>query len=719
MCVRETEINTYTLQGNPIKLFCFACVRSERVRAVPAARQGRPPRVRHCGERGRQLRRLQGAGHHLMRDTCRDAGDRRDRWHGRLGGEATFFMPVSAGVRVVSDDASPAPEHGSIKIREGNPDRKPTSCLAVKIGIPIGQSDNNMGKYGAGRRKQGMIMGSRAMQLYCLGTGTLRPHPLIHREIRTPLYPNPAIQQHLFFKPHDARPPIAEKEEGEGHQLGHANSFIPIRGDDRDITSSPPPECIIATSRAASGVANSGLCPTANPELAGRGATTAAANSLSEVIGFLGRIHVNDLDCCVAVFSPALLSWSSSGLRLRVYMGAARDGTPWNGTSAGVDDGPPVARPLGIGGLVAVNSFGFGGANAHVLSAASFAAQPHLGARKSCASWCWRLGARARRGAPHASAPGAVQPCTPCTKHTRGQFTGGFVVAGERFGTEKARHRHAPRPRPVWFVGPPWAARSLRLRSLPASRAALATPWLASRARDIATAVTPPTAAVLATTLPAYRGLAAVRWGVDPDVITDTRGRAGCAYAEAALTVSRRCWAAYDPAFVAGAMGAVAAAVPRPIVDRGVPQRPIRTYLGPRRVAAALSWKLKARRRCLQGGGARHRLPQRIHRVPPASCSCLPQGGRRASRESEATHVPRRAQRALAQLVVARRLCSGPSDLTKYSPTVAIRAPLTRVLRKRRSPSRYARKAWPAGHPQARAGVAMCQSALLDEAAES
>ncbi|KAK7792288.1 hypothetical protein R5R35_011035 [Gryllus longicercus] len=244
------------------------------------------------------------------------------------------------------------------------------------------------------------------------------------------------------------------------------------------------------------------------------------------------------------------------------------------------------------GGLVAVNSFGFGGANALVLlRSPSFAHKPPLAhdqglPRLVLASGRTReavdvlLDEVARHTPPH---QGLVQLMHALHEvNTPGHIYRGFVVAGDASAPATGRdvqHWSGER-RPVWFVfagmGSQWPAMGAALMRLPLFAAAVQRchAVLAPRGVDIVTVLTSNDPAVLHNILHCFVGIATVQVGlvdvlravgIEPDVIIGhSAGELGCAYADGCLTAEQTVLAAYERGratleaqLVPGAMAAV------------------------------------------------------------------------------------------------------------------------------------------------------------------
>ncbi|KAK7792286.1 hypothetical protein R5R35_011033 [Gryllus longicercus] len=254
--------------------------------------------------------------------------------------------------------------------------------------------------------------------------------------------------------------------------------------------------------------------------------------------------------------------------------------TPWNG------------------GVVVLNSFGFGGANAVVLLRSPTHAPPAPEAkgegdsdvpplpRLVLASGRTReavdvlLDEVARHTPPH---QGLVQLMHALHEvNTPGHIYRGFVVAGDASAPATGRdvqHWSGER-RPVWFVfagmGSQWPAMGAALMRLPLFAAAVQRchAVLAPRGVDIVTVLTSNDPAVLHNILHCFVGIATVQVGlvdvlravgIEPDVIIGhSVGELGCAYADGCLSAEQTVLAAYargraslEAQLVPGAMAAV------------------------------------------------------------------------------------------------------------------------------------------------------------------
>ncbi|XP_039755412.1 fatty acid synthase [Pararge aegeria] len=236
------------------------------------------------------------------------------------------------------------------------------------------------------------------------------------------------------------------------------------------------------------------------------------------------------------------------------------------------------------GGLVAVNSFGFGGANAHVIlesaragrpPAAAYAAPRLLlasGRTEAAVRALLALGARHPRDAElHALLDAAHARATPGHGWRGWALLGGAPAeAGELEGEA----------RPVWFVfsgmGSQWAGMGRALLRLPAFAASVARSAAALRPHgvDLLHTLSDAPDAAFDDVVASFVSIAAVQValvdvlraaGVRPDgIVGHSVGEIGCAYADETLTGEQAVLAAYwrgrsivDAGLAPGAMAAV------------------------------------------------------------------------------------------------------------------------------------------------------------------
>ncbi|KAI8426660.1 LOW QUALITY PROTEIN: hypothetical protein MSG28_005429 [Choristoneura fumiferana] len=241
------------------------------------------------------------------------------------------------------------------------------------------------------------------------------------------------------------------------------------------------------------------------------------------------------------------------------------------------------------GGLVAVNSFGFGGANAHVILESQGGARPApaaypaprlvlaSGRTEGAVLRLLRLAAAHPRDAELHALLDAVH-ARPIAGHAHR----GFAVLDPTRGTEPALEAlEAPaEPRPVWFVfsgmGSQWAGMARALLRLPVFAASVSRAAAALRPHglDLLHVLTEAPEAAFDNVINSFVSIAAVQvalvdvlreLGVRPDgIVGHSVGEVGCAYADETLTAEQAVLCAYwrgrsivDARLPPGAMAAV------------------------------------------------------------------------------------------------------------------------------------------------------------------
>ncbi|XP_023934577.2 fatty acid synthase [Bicyclus anynana] len=237
------------------------------------------------------------------------------------------------------------------------------------------------------------------------------------------------------------------------------------------------------------------------------------------------------------------------------------------------------------GGLVAVNSFGFGGANAHVILESARGARPPpaqyavprlllaSGRTEEAVRELLALGAEHPRDAELHALLDAVH-AQPIAGHAHR----GWALLSDPPALEVAELEGEPRP--VWFVfsgmGSQWAGMGRALMRLPAFAASVArsAAALAPHGVDLAHVLSEAPDAAFDDVIASFVSIAAVQValvdvlraaGVRPDgIVGHSVGEVGCAYADETLTGEQAVLAAYwrgrsivDAGLAPGAMAAV------------------------------------------------------------------------------------------------------------------------------------------------------------------